>query len=91
MKVSHHAIKRFRQRTGCKQSDEYVRYRVLDLLGRAVEIELKNKKFRTLALLNHDMREAQYFRAGEFVFVVDDGVVTTVHNGEANRWKEKET
>jgi hypothetical protein len=86
MTVTNHAIKRFRERTGSKKSDDKIRTRLLTILSNAKEVRLK-KKFRVAALLNHHLRDARYFQLGGFVLVVEGDCLSTIHRGEANRWE----
>jgi len=83
---SPHAIQRFRERTGSEKSDEKIRLKLLALWANAKEVKLK-REYRAIALLNHGLREARYFRAGGFVLVIENDQISTVHNGEAGRWE----
>lgn len=87
MRASRHAVRRFRERTGCQKDEGYVLQKLLDMAERGKLARLKNRKFRTLALLNHGLREARYVMHGTFVLVIEDDVITTVHNNEAKRWE----
>lgn len=85
--ISLHAIQRFRERTGSKKSDETVCNSVAAQLSSAKEMVLK-LKYRVIELLAHGT-PARYFQRGELMFVVELGVVVTVHRGEAERWIPK--
>jgi hypothetical protein len=80
-----HAIDRFRQRTGSTQSDVEVCGKLLDMLAKAREVRLR-PPYNVIALLNHDFHDARYFRSGGFILVVEDDCISTVHNGQADRW-----
>lgn len=86
LKVSEHAVLRFRERSGCNKSDETVSKRILYMVDRAVEVSPK-LNFGVIALLNHGFREARYFRSDHWVFVVCENMVVTVHDGDADRWE----
>lgn len=86
MKVSEHAITRFRERTGCRKKDCRITKRLLDLFRLAQPAEFKNTVYETLALLNHDFERAEYFMYNDWVFVVVNDCIKTVHQNESNRW-----
>lgn len=88
--VTPHALQRWMERTRC--SSELRALRTLhEHLARAVEVQLA-PKFRALALLEHDLKPARYFRCDAWIFVVsEDGALLTVHAGEAKRWAPIET
>ena len=85
--ISVHAIERFRQRTGSKQTDEQICFKLFELFEQSREVKLK-PPFNVIALLNHNFREARYFRAGGFILVVEGDCISTIHGGEAKRWEE---
>ena len=89
MKVSEHAMKRWKERTGSKQSEEKAAEKILDLVASGEKVQLK-KRFRVIALLNHRCEESEYVRATNgMIFVVANEVVVTIHNGVADRWERK--
>jgi hypothetical protein len=81
-----HAIDRFRERTGSKHSDEEVCRKLLEMLATAKEVKLK-PPYNVIALLNHNFQDARYFRSGGFILVVEGDCISTVHHGQAGRWK----
>jgi len=81
-----HAIDRFRERTGSNQSDEEVCRKLLEMMAKAKEVKLK-PPYNVVALLNHDFRDARYFRSGGFILVVEGDCISTVHHGQADRWE----
>lgn len=88
--ITHHAIERFRERTGCKRTDDTICGRVRARLANADEMVLK-PKFRLIEKLSHDT-PARYFRhheLHELLFVVERGLIVTVHHGTADRWVPK--
>ena len=89
MKVTQHAIHRWRERTGSKHPDDKIRVKILDLVATGEEVVIK-KRFRLLALLDHGCDEAKYMKATNgMILVVANGAVVTIHNGKADRWERK--
>lgn len=86
--VNPHAILRYRQRTGSTRSAETIKNKLLKMLENPKEVFLK-QKFRVLALLNHNLVEARYYKHGEFILVVRGNELITIHEGTADRWEEK--
>lgn len=87
MKVSNHAIERFRERTGCKKDKEYVQHKLLEILDKSQKAEFKHPKYNVYALLNHNFQEAEYYLYHTFLLVVVGDEIRTVHGNEANRWR----
>lgn len=85
--IQQHAIDRFKQRTGCKRSDDYVSRKIFSMMEKAEKTEFKESKFKVLALLNHGFQDAEYFKFRDFIFVVVDGTLKTIHRNEASRWE----
>jgi len=90
MDVDPHAICRFRERTGCKQTDEYIEGKLLEIAERASPATFSNPKHAVLSLLNHDCKPASYLIAQcGFVMVVVDDRIKTVHMNESKRWVKR--
>lgn len=83
--ISMHAVERFRQRTGSTKDDTEICFELFGLLEKSEEVKLK-PVYRVIALLNHNFREARYFRSDGFLLVVEGDCIQTIHNGTANRW-----
>jgi hypothetical protein len=83
--ISNHAVRRWRERTGAKYSDDRVKSKMLALLAVAQRAEL-NPVNSVKALLNHDLEEADYYMASNFVFVIVGNTIKTVHGNESGRW-----
>ena len=82
-----HAIQRYRERTGSKQSEENVRKKIFKIILKGCEVKLK-PKYRVIALINHRFENARYFRnSNGMIVVVENNVVKTIHKGTANRWE----
>jgi hypothetical protein len=87
--VSEHALQRWRERTLLEFGREKDFTELATAITRAHKEVFLRKKFRIHALLNHGIQDARYFRSGPWTLVVVNGVLRTVHNGEANRWEGK--
>ncbi len=90
--ITAHAISRFRERTGCKKDDVYVANKLFEILDKAEETDFKDPKFKVLALINHNFKEASYYkfqpkRGAALILVVEDQELKTIHNNESSRWK----
>jgi hypothetical protein len=88
IEISAHALERFKERApgGASKSDKKAACRLKTWLANAEEVKLR-KRFRVAALAGHGGMEARYFRYNQFIIVVKDLVVTTIHTGTAGRWK----
>jgi len=88
MRVSIHAIQRFRQRTGTNKTNKEIETRLLELFSKCKTARFKRKEDEVMALLNHHFQIANYFIRSNIVFVVSDDTILTIHNNEAKRWVE---
>lgn len=83
--VSDHAFRRWMERTRTR-SEIRALAMLQKHLARAEEVQLA-PHFQAIALLEHDLTPARYLRFDTWIFVVSmDGVLLTVHAGEAKRW-----
>ena len=82
--IAQHAIDRYRERTGSKKCDATVCERLAARIASAEEMQLK-PKYRVIELIAHGT-PAQYWRSSDILFVVEGGVIVTIHRGEAGRW-----
>lgn len=88
MRVSSHAITRYRERVEGKTNVKTTRNDIINIIKqKAVLAEFSHPKYAVFALLNHDFERAEYFIYKSLVFVVVDGCVKTVHRNESKRWK----
>lgn len=85
-KISAHAIDRFIERTGCK-SRQHAESTLKGLINEADELELKDR-YKALQLINHNYRDARYYRRADWLLVVCNETVVTCHRAEAKRWKK---
>ena len=85
--ITIHAIDRFRERTGCNKSDEIVCARIAARIVIAAEWQLK-PRYLVIEMLAHE-GHSRFFRDKDLLFVVEDGIIVTIHRGEANRWEPK--
>ena len=72
------------ERSGCKERWRAKRNLKKFLKG-AVPVELK-EKYRLSAIMNHRFTEAEYRDFNGWILVIEDGILVTVHMGEAGRW-----
>ncbi len=86
--VTSHAIKRFREKSESQKTSEQIAHRLLSWMEIAKEL-IPKKHFGTIALLNHDFQEAKYYKHGNWIMVVCNKKLVTIHHGEAGRWREK--
>lgn len=87
--VTQHAINRYKERTGCKLSDNQIEKKILDYYGKSEKVDL-SPKYKAIALLNHNFRRASYHRFSQFILVVEGMFLKTIHFGQAKkRWVSK--
>lgn len=87
MNVSKHAIKRFRERTNCNRYDQSIIDKLIYMVQHGEEVKPK-KHYGVMAILNHNFKEARYYDYfGQYVLVVEEDTIVTVHKGEARRWE----
>ena len=83
--ISSHAIERWMERTGCK-SERQAHAALKQHLAQAIEVELA-PQYKVVALLNHDLKPARYFKLNQWIFVISpEGSLVTIHTGAAKRW-----
>jgi hypothetical protein len=89
IKVSNHALARYKQRADCTLTDdELIIEELKKRLAGAVLVEHKTPTEAALALIRHNYEPAVYYRRGGIVFVLaKDNTVLTVHRGEAKKWR----
>lgn len=83
--VNPHAIVRYRQRRQSSKQDIAIRDKILHMLSSSYEVSLK-PQFKATALLNHNFVEAKYFRHKDWILVVRNNEVITLHEGTSKRW-----
>lgn len=84
--ISKHALERFRTRLRKDITLEEARSRMRTMLDSAKEVELK-EQWRVIQLLNHDCKEARYFKFNQWIMVVSGSSVVTCYRDEAGRWR----
>lgn len=88
LKITNHAVARFKERRESNLDDNTVRKIIKDLLVEACPVEYKDPAEAVRALIRHKCERAQYFRRAGLIFVVStDNTVLTVHKGEARQWR----
>lgn len=98
MRIKDHAVTRYRERTGCKATDDWIRSQLLRLLETAEEVVLR-RRFRALQLMKHGFTPARYYQVpawghpikarGLILVVEQDCLLRTVHRGESRKWRPK--
>lgn len=88
IEITNHAVERYRQRTGCKQSDDEIRERIRQRLKASEEVQHKTPQLAALSIMKHGFTKAKYYDHGGLIFVVvNERALVTLHKGEAGRWK----
>lgn len=82
LEITRHAATRWMERTGFRDP-VLAREKWNEAIGRA-EVAVLKEKQRLRAMLRHGCTEATYLRSGEWVFVVVEGCVVTVHTNTAD-------
>ena len=85
IKISHHSIIRYRERSGNKGPDNVIERQLRKALCFSKEVQLK-PYFKINVLLDHRGEDTQYFKYERFIFVIANGELKTVHCGTADRW-----
>ena len=86
VKVTDHAIDRWIERTGSKARRSKIRKQLSDMAKWGVPIQIK-EELRLKQLLNHNCAEALYLQWADWILVVEEGKLKTLHRGEAGRWE----
>lgn len=89
IRISFHAMQRFREHTGSRRSNEHVYDKLLDMVTKSEVVEHKHPTFFLRSLLKHKYQKAQYRRYETFIFVLIDHLVATVYVNECDRWRRK--
>lgn len=89
IEITPHAIDRFIERSGSKSTIRAISM-LKKMLKEGEEVEIKDPIKRTKALLNHNLRLAEYLSWKGWILVIEEGKrLKTVHRGEAKVWKKK--
>lgn len=83
--ITTHALERWMERTECRNKTA-ARASLKRHIAKATEVELA-PNYKAIALLNHDLKPARYFKFDKWIFVVSEqGGLLTIHSGAAKRW-----
>ena len=82
--ITKHVIERFRQRTGSQRSEDHVKNKIIKMVQQAVPVEI-SKNYAAITLMNHGYTDVEYRRYFEWIFVVKENRVITMHKGETGR------
>jgi len=84
-RITQHAIKRVMQRTSC-----FTEQAAIDFIKRAIDggkpVKIK-KKFRVSQLINHRLQDANYIKYYNWIIVISNGLVITLHDGKSYRFE----
>ena len=86
IEMSSHALYKFSLKSG-RTNDEGSKETLREMLNKARPIRLK-EQFRVFYFLKYGFKITDYYKHGEWVLVVQDNKLITVHFGEAKRWEE---
>ena len=75
MQVTGHAIKRYKERTGCKDGKNAIKLKIKKMIPKSV---LYDKKFNIERWFNNGMTETKYYVYHQFTFVVVNNCVVTI-------------
>lgn len=84
--VTNHAVKQFMLRSKCKD-EESAKGTLLTMVTNSVQMEVI-ERYRAIQLINHNFKDAEYFRYGNWLLVVCGDSIVTCHNATAKRWRE---
>ena len=84
--ATRHAIAQFMERSGC-QDVSSAEGTLKAMLAEAEEMELE-ERFKAIQLLNHDFREARYYKYNQWLLVVIGNAIITCHRASAKRWRK---
>jgi hypothetical protein len=86
MRVSLHAISRYRERIEHGETDEQISNKIRAKLVNARPVQLRGKAERVRKLLSHGV-ETSYLQSGECVFVIAKGLLVSVYLYQRDRWQ----
>jgi hypothetical protein len=86
MKVSLHALSRYRERIEHGETDEQISDKIRAMLVNARPVQLRSKAERVRKLLSHGV-ETSYLQSGECVFVIAKGLLVSVYLYQRDRWQ----
>lgn len=83
-----HAVEQFKLRGGGGNKWDEARFakHIFAMVDSGHPMRVK-ASHRMIQMLNHGVREAEYYRYGEWLLVVEDKCVKTIHKGTADRWE----
>lgn len=84
--VREHALRRFKERANLTGPDAFLTDLLLRMANEGREVRLK-ERFRLVALINNDFRDARYIKSGPYILVIEGGEIVTIHDGAADRWE----
>jgi len=88
IKVTIHAVEKFRERAESTKSDRSIRGRIERMFEKAVPYE-PPVGFRVASLINHKFSATSYYRLGEWVFIVCNDSIVTLYKAGNNLLKRR--
>lgn len=87
MKVSLHALSRYRERIETEDAggDDEIAGKILHAFRHSRLVQLRSKKERISKLLKHGT-QTEYHQAQDMVLVVADGIIVSVYYYNKDRW-----
>jgi len=88
MKITGHAVDKWRDLTGSKRQDSIIKDTLTEMLIGAREVYLK-KQYTVRQLMNNRYKKARYFsHSSRYILVINEDMDTmiTIHEGKAGRW-----
>jgi hypothetical protein len=88
MRVNDHAIRRWRERSGSKQTDDTIRTKLRNMVREGNEHTMR-ERWRIYSLLDYPMGDCHYMVHGGWVVVVRDNRIATVYPFVRRVWEPK--
>lgn len=81
MKISQHAIERFRERTGAKYADEKIEEKLQHMVSGSVPVQLK-PRYRIFNIMRNNYRESNFHKYNGTLLISRDDTLVTFINGK---------
>jgi hypothetical protein len=89
MRISQHAIQRFRERFPAEGlSDGDVLNKIIEIYSKAKNAKFSNLNYELIALINHNLEPAKYKIFENVVLVIVRNEIKTIHHNDDGRWIE---
>lgn len=84
MKISEHAVKRFRDRTGATYSDVKIFNKLQEMYSKSKPVRLK-PQYRAANIINNNFRDSEFHLYNGVVLVTRDDTLITFINYSVNK------